>query len=114
MSDPVAVIVLIVVAIFVLSIAFYCLAALLAGIGAMFEWSFEGGVVGTLIMLALWIFAFPVMAILAVLLGIPIVRKETKEKEDPTPSHPQPGDRDYSDWANREGKYSSGPRWRRH
>lgn len=40
---------------------------------AMFAWASEGGPIGCMIMLALWIFALPVMAVLALIVGAVIV-----------------------------------------
>ena len=40
---------------------------------AMFAWASEGGPIGCMGMLALWIFALPVMAVLALIVGVVIV-----------------------------------------
>ena len=48
-------------------------AAFCAGTVAMFAWANQAGPIGFMLMLALWIFAFPVMAVIAVIVGICIV-----------------------------------------
>ena len=46
----------------------------LVGALCMFGWAIdEGGAISCMIMLALWIFAFPVMAVLGLILGVVIV-----------------------------------------
>ena len=46
----------------------------LVGALCSFRWANgEGGAIGSMIMLALWIFAFPVMAVLALIIGVVIV-----------------------------------------
>ena len=47
--------------------------AFCAGAVAMFAWAGQAGPIGFMLMLALWIFAFPVMAVTAVIIGIGIV-----------------------------------------
>ena len=44
--------------------------AFVIGALGMFAWANDGGPVGCMTMLALWIFAFPVMAVLALIWGI--------------------------------------------
>ena len=60
------------VIIFVLApLALFGFGAFIAGTIAMFAWaSGGGGVIGTMLMLALWIFALPVMAIIALVVGL--------------------------------------------
>lgn len=57
-----------------IAIALFLAWAFVVGAASMFVWAGdEGGGVGCMIMLALWIFAFPVMAVLALIFGIAIL-----------------------------------------
>ncbi len=56
------------------------------GAGLMFAWAYGGGgAIGGMLMLALWIFAFPVMAVLALIVGIAVIVK--KKFDDRKESH---------------------------
>lgn len=53
----------------VVLVLIFVVRALIAGVPAMFSWAGEAGPLGCMAMLALWIFAFPVMLVLAILFG---------------------------------------------
>ena len=72
----------------------------------LFSWAAEQGYVGVTVYIACWVFMFPVMIAICVIggmLGWYIDKEINQESRLP---NPKPGDLDYSDWANREGKYS--------
>ncbi len=60
-----------IIALFLLFLAVYAITSGIIGAGRLFARAWEGGgVIGVLLMLALWIFAFPIMAVLALIAGI--------------------------------------------
>lgn len=65
--------VLLVVVFVMLPLGALLAAAFCAGAVAMFSWANQADPIGFMLMLALWIFAFPVMAVIAVIVGICIV-----------------------------------------
>ena len=56
-------------ALFVLVFVFLAARAFVRGTRAMFAWAGQSGPIGVMLMLALWIFALPFMAVLAVIGG---------------------------------------------
>lgn len=99
-----------------LGIALFSYGALVAVV--LFSWAAESaGFVGIALYILLWVLATPLMIVIcaggAVVLAILSLRHKLSNEIKPKLSlkqksipHPKPGDHDYFEWANREGKWS--------